>query len=161
MPQPTPPPGPVYVHGYDDRERERLEDQAGALVSLLHRDTRYPARSRVLEAGCGVGAQTVTLAMNSPDAEIVSIDISPDSVNAARQRLADEGITNVEVHVGDLVHVPFPDASFDIEGIRMPTLAAQLMTAERFDAGVAALHRTASLDGMFSYMFFKGTARVE
>ncbi|MEM6336157.1 MAG: SAM-dependent methyltransferase, partial [Bacteroidota bacterium] len=51
-----------YVHGYDPRENERLDDQAGTLVDLLHGDTRYPDGSTVLEAGCGVGSQTVTLA---------------------------------------------------------------------------------------------------
>ena len=50
---------PPYVHGYGAREGERLLDQANALSSLLHHDTRYPPGSRVLEAGCGVGAQTV------------------------------------------------------------------------------------------------------
>lgn len=47
----------TYVHGYHDRENERLHDQAGTLVELLHADTAYPPRSLVLEAGCGVGAQ--------------------------------------------------------------------------------------------------------
>lgn len=47
-----------YVHGYDERENERLRDQAGTLVDLLHADTAYPPGSVVLEAGCGVGAQT-------------------------------------------------------------------------------------------------------
>ena len=63
----------AYVHGYDPRESERLHDQAGTLVELLQGDTAYPAGSTVLEAGCGVGAQTVTLAANSPAAAITSI----------------------------------------------------------------------------------------
>lgn len=58
----------TYVHGYDRKENVRLQDQASTLVDLLHADTSYPAGSRVLEAGCGVGAQTVTLARNSPQA---------------------------------------------------------------------------------------------
>ena len=62
-----------YVHGYEDRENRRLADQADTLAELLHHDTRYPAGSRVLEAGCGVGAQTVYLAQNSPQARIVSV----------------------------------------------------------------------------------------
>ena len=45
-----------YVHGYDQRENMRLQDQASTLVELLHSDTLYAAGSRVLEAGCGVGA---------------------------------------------------------------------------------------------------------
>lgn len=73
----------VYVHGYDPQENVRLQDQARTLVDLLLSDTVYPAGSRVLEAGCGVGAQTVTLAKNSPGASIVSVDISADSVSQA------------------------------------------------------------------------------
>lgn len=69
-----------YVHGYDPRENIRLQDQASTLVELLHSDTIYPDGSKVLEAGCGVGAQTITLARNSPDAHFTSIDISESSV---------------------------------------------------------------------------------
>lgn len=73
--------GTEYVHGYSKREGERLRDQAETLTELLHGDTRYPAGSLVLEAGCGVGAQTVTLAANSPQAQFVSIDVSPVSLH--------------------------------------------------------------------------------
>ena len=48
-----------YVHGYTEREAERLHDQAATLADLLHDDTSYPEGAAVLEAGCGVGAQTV------------------------------------------------------------------------------------------------------
>jgi tRNA G46 methylase TrmB len=56
----------TYVHGYTPREAQRLLDQAGTLAELFHHDTAYPPGSRVLEAGCGVGAQTVELARRSP-----------------------------------------------------------------------------------------------
>ncbi len=70
----------TYVHGYSKRESERLSDQAQTLTALLHDDTRYPPGSRVLEAGCGIGAQTVILAKNSPGAYFTSLDISEDSL---------------------------------------------------------------------------------
>ena len=89
-----------YVHGYSEREAERLNDQARTLTSLLHNDTRYPAGSRVLEAGCGTGAQTVILAKNSPGAEITSIDISPDPSADAEERVRSEGIENVTFRAG-------------------------------------------------------------
>ena len=38
------------------------------MLDPLHSDTAYPAGSAVLEVGCGVGAQTVTLAQRSPGA---------------------------------------------------------------------------------------------
>ena len=44
-----------------------------------------------------------------------------------------------------------------IEGVRSPALAAGLATPERFDAGIAALRRTARPDGAFCYTFFKAT----
>ena len=75
-----------YVHGYHHREGERLRDQAGTLVELLHGDTAYPPGSEVLEAGCGVGAQTVTLARRSPGARFTAIDLSSESVAAAAFR---------------------------------------------------------------------------
>ena len=265
--------GGTYVHGYDARETERLRDQAGALVDLLHHDTAYPAGSRVLEAGCGVGAQTVTLARNSPQASILSVDVSAASVAEATRRVREAGHRNVEVRQADLFALPFGPESFDhvfvcfvlehleepaaalavlrdllvpggtmtviegdhgsalfhpdspdahaaiacqvelqrraggdaligrrvhplmvqaglqdvvvtpriayadagrpdlaeaitlrtftamIEGVRTPALAAGLIEAERFDAGVRALQRTARDDGVFAYTFFKGVGR--
>lgn len=103
----------TYVHGYDVRENIRLQDQASTLVELLHADTAYPAGSQVLEAGCGVGAQTVTLARNSPEAQITSIDISERSVAAAKQRVEAAGLTNVSFQQGDLFNLTFEPGSFD------------------------------------------------
>ena len=102
-----------YVHGYDPRENLRLQDQAATLVDLLHADTAYPAGSRVLEAGCGVGAQTVILAAHSPQAEITSIDVSEASVAQARQAVAAAGFANVTLRQADIFDLPFAPESFD------------------------------------------------
>ena len=102
-----------YVHGYDQRENLRLQDQASTLVELLHSDTSYPAGSRVLEAGCGVGAQTITLAKNSPDALITSVDISEASLLEARRKAAEAGLTNVYFEQADIFNLPYVEDSFD------------------------------------------------
>ncbi len=102
-----------YVHGYTEREQARLDDQARTLTDLLHHDTVYPAGSRVLELGCGVGAQTVILARNSPGAEITSVDISPASIAAARAAVGREGFANVAFRTADIFDLPFPQGSFD------------------------------------------------
>jgi ubiquinone/menaquinone biosynthesis C-methylase UbiE len=102
-----------YVHGYDRRENIRLQDQASTLVELLHSDTSYPAGSRVLEAGCGVGAQTITLAANSPDAWITSVDLSESSVAEAKKKVATAGVTNVQFEQADIFNLPFEPESFD------------------------------------------------
>src|SRR5918992_6408884 len=103
----------AYVHGYESRENRRLHDQASSLVELLHWDTTYPAGSRVLEAGCGVGAQTVTLAANSPAALITSIDVSEASLAEASKAVQGAGIHNVTLRQADIFRLPFAPASFD------------------------------------------------
>lgn len=103
----------AYVHGYHPRESERLRDQAGTLVDLLHSDTSYPAGSTVLEAGCGVGAQTVTLARNSPGARITSVDLSAVSLKEAKAKVVAAGLGNVQFRQADIFALPFDPASFD------------------------------------------------
>jgi ubiquinone/menaquinone biosynthesis C-methylase UbiE len=102
-----------YVHGYDERANTRLQDQADAVVDLVHSDTAYPEASLVLEAGCGVGAQTVTLARNSPGARIVSVDVAAASLAAARAKVEAAGLANVRFQQADVYALPFARASFD------------------------------------------------
>ena len=102
-----------YVHGYSERESFRLSDQANTLAALLHQDTSYPADSRVLEAGCGIGAQTVFLAANSPDAWIVSIDVKPDSIKEAKTRTDRANIKNVAFQNSNIFDLPFKKNIFD------------------------------------------------
>ncbi|WP_291855358.1 hypothetical protein [Marinilabilia sp.] len=47
-----------YVHGYSDWEVQRLNNQAKSLTDIIHNDSFFSEGSFVLEAGCGVGAQT-------------------------------------------------------------------------------------------------------
>ena len=260
----------AYVHGYTAPESQRLQDQASTLVDLLHADTSYPPGCSVLEAGCGVGAQTVTLARKSPQARFTSIDISALSLAQALQQVRAAGLANVSFRQADIFALPFGPASFDhvfvcfvlehlaqpiaalkllkalikpggtitviegdhgstcfhptsaaaeaaiqcqvslqraaggnalvgrqvypllvragfaavrvwprmvyvdasrpalvdgftrktftamVEGVREAALAAGLITAERFDAGIRDLQRTTAADGVFCYTFFKG-----
>jgi len=103
----------AYVHGYHRRENERLQDQAGTLVDLLHSDTAYASGSTVLEVGCGIGAQTVTLAQRSPAARFTSIDISASSLVEAKQRTDAARIANVDFRQADIFDLPFDAGSFD------------------------------------------------
>lgn len=104
---------PSYVHGYDDRERKRLQDQASTLVELLHCDTHYSPGATVLEVGCGTGAQTITLAWQSPGAAITSIDVSVSSLRIAEAACQAAAITNVIFLDANVFALPFAPASFD------------------------------------------------
>ena len=103
----------TYVHGYDSREKKRLRDQANTLVKLLHCDTPYPAGSRILEAGCGVGSQTITLARNNPNTSLLSIDISEDSLTEAQRVVEYCGLSNVKFLNADIFNLNFEPESFD------------------------------------------------
>lgn len=126
-----------YVHGYTPREAERLVDQATTLTDLLHHDTIYAPGATVLEAGCGVGAQTLTLAANSPEARFTSVDISPDSLALAEQRVLAAGLDNVTFQQADIFDLPFADGSFDrifvcfvLEHLPNPVEALQALKAK-------------------------------
>ncbi|MEU4118620.1 methyltransferase domain-containing protein [Kitasatospora sp. NPDC028055] len=130
-------PAAPYVHGYSDTEAQRLGDQADTLAELLHSGTAYPVGSRVLEAGCGVGAQTAHLLAANPGVLLTAADISARSLAQARARIATVApAAQVTWHHGDLHRLPFPDGAFDhvflcfvLEHLAEPT------------AGLAALRR--------------------
>lgn len=102
-----------YVHGYSRQEDQRLFAQADTLTELLHGDTFYPRGSEVLEAGCGVGAQTVILARKSPQARFLSIDVSDDSLARAKAAADEAGLDNVRFQKADIYNLPFTDGRFD------------------------------------------------
>ncbi len=107
-----------YVHGYHAQEGHRLNDQAQTLADLLHTDTRFPAGSRVLELGCGVGAQTAELLARNPDIELTCVDRNAKSLQTAGERLQPRGNATVQLLQADLYDLPSVDgplqaASYD------------------------------------------------
>lgn len=119
-----------YVHGYSDRESERLSDQARTLEDLLHHDTSYPRGRLVLEAGCGVGSQSKILVSSSPDAGIVSLDLSRSSLLQARSAVDTLSAANMRFIQADVFRLPFDDETFDdvfvcflLEHLREPAKA--------------------------------------
>jgi len=67
----------------------------------------------VLEYGCGDGRNTLILARRG--ASVKALDISPELISAARQRLVANNITaDVEFIVGSAHDLPLPDNSVDV-----------------------------------------------
>jgi len=103
-----------YVHGYSEREAERLHDQAGTLRELLHFDTLFPPGSLVLEGGTGVGATTALVVERNPEVRWVSLDASWESLAEARAGLRSSPAGGrVRLCGGDLYRLPFADGTFD------------------------------------------------
>jgi SAM-dependent methyltransferase len=103
----------AYVHGYGTREGLRLLDQAAILLEILHWDTAYPEAHTVLEARCGIGAQTVILARKSPHTAFTSIDLLDSAVAETSRSVQANGLSNVTVRQADIFKLPFASESFD------------------------------------------------
>lgn len=123
-----------YVHGYSGRESTRLKDQADTLSRLLHEGTAYPPGSKVLECGCGTGAQTVYLAASSPRADILSVDISDDSLKKASEKMAKLGVGHVRFQQEDVFQLSLKPESVDhvfvcflLEHLRNPEKALKCL----------------------------------
>ncbi len=102
-----------YVHGYSDEEANRLNVQADSLAELLHHDSVWQEGSLILEAGCGVGAQTKTVAPKNKKSSFVAIDISLESVNQASKLVNSIGVNNVKFQKANIFDLPFEDEYFD------------------------------------------------
>ncbi len=69
-------------------------------------------RGRILEIGVGTG---LSLPDYSRHLEIVGIDLSPEMLDKARERVASDRLTNVAgLHEMDASDLAFPDDSFDV-----------------------------------------------
>jgi ubiquinone/menaquinone biosynthesis C-methylase UbiE len=102
-----------YIHGYSAEETRRLQDQARTIAELLHHDSRWEDGALVLEAGCGVGAQTRIISVANPSVRFVSVDISEKSLTFAADTINNLNVTNVEFRRADVSELPFEDESFD------------------------------------------------
>ena len=74
-----------------------------------------PPPVTVLDLGCGPGAQTLALAAALPTAHILALDVLPQLVAVANERVAEAGVgERVEVVVGDMAAPPVPAESQDL-----------------------------------------------
>jgi ubiquinone/menaquinone biosynthesis C-methylase UbiE len=77
-----------YLHGYSEKERDRLHRQARFLEGKVHDRLPYRRRKRLLEVGSGVGAQTEILLRHFPDLHVTGVEINDDQLAEAKRYLA-------------------------------------------------------------------------
>ena len=106
---------PGYVHGFTREEQDRLRRQARFLEHRIHDRMPFWKCRRLLEVGCGVGAQTEILLRHFPDLHVTGVDLSETNLARARENLSRSAWTEgrFELAREDATRLSFDAGSFD------------------------------------------------
>ena len=103
-----------YTHGHSAavlsaHSRRRAADSAAYLLAHLS------AGMDLLDVGCGPASITADLAERVAPGRVVGLDAAAGALEAARATLRERGLSEqVELTCGDIMALPFEDASFDV-----------------------------------------------
>jgi len=102
--------------------------------------------SRVLDLCCGTGDMTAALLELRPtdSAPITGLDFSAHMLDRARAKYVTANVIWVE---GDAMHLPYPDASFDLV-----TAAFGFRNLPNYAAGLAEIHRVLAPGGQLGIL---------
>ena len=104
---------PAYVHGHHASVLRfyavrTAENSARYLMASLH-----PGQS-LLDIGCGAGSITCDLAELVAPGLVIGIDTSQEALDEAANLVAERGLSNVELRLGDGHDLDFGDGRFDV-----------------------------------------------
>jgi ubiquinone/menaquinone biosynthesis C-methylase UbiE len=136
----------VYALGTNPAESARLQQQADELrpysEALLDRARLGPGQTAI-DLGCGPrGVLDLMSERVAPGGRVVGVDADPNHVAMAGRFVADHGLDNVEVVLGDARDTGLDSAAFDLVHCR--TL---LVTVPEPDAVMAEMVRLAKPNG--------------
>lgn len=102
--------GPRWVGRLGVQEARNVE-----VTEMLLEAARVTPGERVLDIGCGPGATTLPYAAAvGPQGHVTGLDISEPMLDVARRRVAEHGLANVTLILGDAQVYPLPPGSFDL-----------------------------------------------
>jgi SAM-dependent methyltransferase len=101
----------TYTHGHAESvlRSHRTRTAANSAAYLL---PHLRPTDRLLDVGSGPGTITADLARLV--AEVVALEITDEAAALTRAGLAERGVTNAEVRVGDVHALDLPDGAFDV-----------------------------------------------
>lgn len=104
-----------YLHGYSDKERERLQRQARFLEPMVHDRLPFRRRRKLLEVGSGVGAQTEILLRHFPDLRVTGVELNDAQIAEAKRFLASVpwALGRADIVKGDAARLEFEAETFD------------------------------------------------
>lgn len=103
-----------YIHTFSKKEQDRLLSQVQFLEPYIYPKIDFVNCRRILEIGCGVGAQIAVIAKKFPNLLIDGIDLMESQINRAKNILADLIASQmVSLTVASAYKLPFPDHYYD------------------------------------------------
>lgn len=104
-----------YLHGFAPEERDRLYRQARFVEHAVHDRLPFRRARKLIEIGCGVGAQTEILLRHFPDLHVTGVDQSEGNLAHAREHLGSMSWADgrYEFREGDAQALAFEPESFD------------------------------------------------
>ncbi|MFC2546945.1 MAG: class I SAM-dependent methyltransferase [Actinomyces oris] len=103
-----------YTHGHSAAVLS-AHSRRGAADSAAYLLAHLSAGMDLLDVGCGPASITADLAERVAPGRVVGLDAAAGALEAARATLSERGLSEqVEVTSGDVMALPFEDASFDV-----------------------------------------------
>jgi SAM-dependent methyltransferase len=96
-------------HSYHQTHPDRL----ATLATLLGMQPAPVDRCRVLELGCGTGANLIPMSWGLPASEFVGIDLAAQPVATGQSMVKDLGLGNIKIHHTDIMDFPEEMGTFD------------------------------------------------
>src|SRR5512145_2790817 len=85
-----------------------------ATLARLHGMTPAPAnRCRVLDLGCGDGANLIPMALTLPESRFLGVDLAQAPIRRGQELIAQLGLSNIRLEAMDLMDFSPEDGSFD------------------------------------------------
>lgn len=88
-------------------------DHLATVATLFGMSPPAPAAARVLELGCGVGANLIALAQAMPDANFLGIDLSPGQIERGRRAVQELGLPNIQLRAQNVTDLSTSGGTFD------------------------------------------------
>ena len=104
-----------YIHTFSKKEQDRLIRQSELVAPFVHKNIDFSKDSKLLEIGCGVGAQIRIICRKYPQLAVSGIDISDKQIRRAQHLLGKEiADGRVFLDVGSADRLPYDDEEFDV-----------------------------------------------
>ena len=104
-----------YLHGFSPVEQERLRKQAKFAEHTIYQNVNFSSNKKILEVGCGVGAQSEIILRRFPNVHLTGVDFNEKQLKAAKTHLAALPFANgrYDLHQMDGANLKFESQSFD------------------------------------------------